>query len=131
MIPQPANMQQRAYAILPFDALIISLLNKNSCAMSCKRLRQSPEVMSRIAGTYLDQTGVQEDAAAERVQNAADDARRRAVRVVRLPHAQSDSDPERGRDAEQDSTENGDVIVLLGKTDERQPRTHTKTLEHF
>ena len=131
MRPAPSIMHAIAYASFLFEPFSMSELNRNSWAMSCKKLRQSLEVMWRIADTYLDQTGVQKDAAAERVQNATDDARSRAAGIVRLPHAQSDSDPERSRDAEQDSTENGDVIVLLRKTDERQPRTHTKTLERF
>ena len=97
--------------------------------MSCKKLRQSLEVISRIAGTYLDQTGVQEDAAAERVQNAADDARRRAVRVVRLAHAQAGRDPDGGRDAVEDRADDGDVVVLRRQPDERQPRANTEALE--
>ena len=99
--------------------------------MSCKRLRQSPEVISRIAGTYLDQTGVQEDAAAERVQNTADDARGRAVRVVRLAHPEAGCYADGGRDAVEDRTDDGDVVVLGRQPDERQPCAHSEALERL
>lgn len=34
-MPVPSNMQHSAYASFPADALFISLLNRNSCAISC------------------------------------------------------------------------------------------------
>ena len=42
--------------------------------------------------THLDETGVDQDARAERVEDATDDACGRAVRVVRRAHAETDRD---------------------------------------
>ena len=115
MRPAPSIMHAIAYASFLFEPFSMSELNKNSCAMSCKRLRQSPEVMSRIAGTYLDQTGVQEDAAAERVQNTADDARGGASGVVSRPDTETGSDTDGGRDTVEKGTDDWDVRILSGK----------------
>ena len=79
----------------------------------------------------LDDPRVEEDPAAERVQYAADDARRRAVGVVRLAHAEADRDPEWGRDPEEDRAEHGDVVVLGRQLDVCQARADTEALERL
>jgi hypothetical protein len=35
---QPSSIEHTAYVSFEFDEFIISLLNKNSCASSCKRV---------------------------------------------------------------------------------------------
>jgi hypothetical protein len=71
MIPHPNNIQLSAYASFPFEPLIISLLNKNSCASSCDDINFS--VISRVYNvTHLYKPRVNQDTGAERVQHAAD-----------------------------------------------------------
>ena len=84
-----------------------------------------------MVSTYLDETRVEQNAAAERVEDAGDEVRRRAVRVVRLAHAQAGRDPDGGRDAVEDRADDGDVVVLGRQPDERQPRAHTEALERL
>ena len=45
-----------------------------------------------LGQAYLDETGVDQDARAERVEDAADDARGRAVGVVRRADTEADRD---------------------------------------
>ena len=54
--------------------------------------RQFPQIFTTQKRTHLDKTRVDQDTRAERVQDPADDTRRRAVRVVRRPHAKPDGD---------------------------------------
>lgn len=81
--------------------------------------------------TYLDETRVEQNAAAESVQDAAHDAGRGALGVVGLAHAQPDRDAEGGSDTEEHRTEDWDVIVLLGQAHKGKPRADTKALERF
>jgi hypothetical protein len=59
MIPHPANMHTSAYASLPFEASIISLLNRNSCASNYSEMPVSAQSTSlTMEVTHLDETGV-------------------------------------------------------------------------
>ena len=79
----------------------------------------------------LDEARVEQYARGERVERAADDRRGRAVRVVRLAYTEADRNPERRRDPKEDRAEHGDVVVLGGQLDVRQPRADTEALKRF
>ena len=83
MMPVPSNIQHSAYASFPVDALLISLLNKNSCAISCGiELDQEGRGKEETGCAYLHQASVQQNSRAQRVHNTANDGRRCAAWVV-------------------------------------------------
>ena len=53
MSAHPSIMHPRAYMSFPFDAVIISLLNRNSCASSCVGEKLAEEGQW-AGGAYLD-----------------------------------------------------------------------------
>ena len=83
------------------------------------------------SGTHLDEGGVDQDARAERVKHAGNDARGCAVRVVRCAHPEPGGDPDGRRNAEEDRTQDGYVCVLMGQLHIRKPRANTKAFERL
>lgn len=50
MRPHPSIMHPSAYASFQFELVIISLLNRNSCARSCKHKRRGVSGGARTSG---------------------------------------------------------------------------------
>lgn len=66
---------------------------------------------------YLDETGVNENASAQTVENAADNGRRRAVWVVSGPNTKSSSNSNRSRKTVDQSTSNSYEFIATRKVE--------------
>lgn len=61
----------------------------------------------------FDETRIKQDPAAKRVEHARDNERRRAIRIVRVPHAQSGCDAQGKGKSEREGTEPWEERIAL------------------
>jgi hypothetical protein len=79
----------------------------------------------------LDESRVQKDTRAERVENTGDDRRVRRARVVCRAHAEAHRDTQGRRDAIEEPADVGYVAVFMGEDEVREPGANAKAFERL
>ena len=105
---------------------------------TCERIHKLPEAplahlgaKQELVSKKLDESRVQKDTRAERVENTGDDRRVRRARVVRRAHAEAHRDTQGRRDAIEERADVGYVAVFMREDEVREPGANAEAFERL